>query len=113
MAEWSQQHVLPHMHVYSADHKDLGRVEEAYEDSFQIGKGLIFHKDRYIPYGAIASIEGDRIQLTLSTEEAKEKQWDVRPDYEDHLGDPTQILYDRGHGVHDPFDETTSDTEKA
>jgi hypothetical protein len=32
-------------------------------------------------------------------------RWEKRPNYEDHLGDPTQLLYDRGHGVHDPFDE--------
>ena len=24
----------------------------------------------------------------------------------EHLGDPTQLFYDRGHGVSDPFDET-------
>src|ERR1051326_2654686 len=84
MAEWSQQQVKKHMHVYSADHENLGHVEEAYEDSFLLAKGLIFHKDRYIPYSAIASVEGDRIQLMLNAEEAKERQWDRRPDYEDH-----------------------------
>ncbi len=112
MAEWSQQDVHKHMHVYSSDHEGLGHVEEAYEDSFKIAKGLIFHKDRYIPYSAITSIDKDRIQLTLSAEVAKEKEWDLRPDYENHPGDPTQLLYDRGHGVHDPFDETNTDAER-
>jgi hypothetical protein len=113
MATWSQQNVHKHMHVSSSDHKNLGRVEEVYEDSFQIAKGLIFHKDRYIPYSAIASIDGDHVQLTMSAEATHEREWDLRPDYEDHLGDPTQILYDRGHDVHDPFDETATDTERA
>ncbi len=35
--------------------------------------------------------------------------WEKRPDYEHHLGDPTQLFYDRGHGIHDPFDETNPD----
>jgi len=26
-------------------------------------------------------------------------QWEKRPDYEHHLGDPTQLFYDRGHGI--------------
>jgi hypothetical protein len=113
MPEWSQQNVHKHMHVYSSDNEDLGHVEEVYEDSFMIAKGLIFHKERYIPYSTIASVDDDRVQLILSAEVAKEREWDRRPDYENHLGDPTQILYDRGHGVHDPFEETNTDTERA
>ncbi len=38
-----------------------------------------------------------------------EDSFQKRPDYEHHLGDPTQLFYDRGHGVHDPFDEANSD----
>jgi len=44
--------------------------------------------------------------LSLSEDEADEMKWGRRPDYEHHLGDPTQLFYDRGHGVRDPFDET-------
>ncbi|GHO84845.1 DUF2171 domain-containing protein [Dictyobacter formicarum] len=109
MAEFTQQNVHKHMTVYSSDNKKLGHVGEAYEDSFVVHKGFIFTKDRYIPYSAIQQIEGDTIHLQLTADEAQEKEWTKRPDYEDHLGDPTQLFYDRGHGVHDPFDEEKPD----
>ena len=98
------------MHVYSSDDQSLGHVAHIYEDSFKIEKGLLFHADRYIPYSAIASIDNDRVQLSMNADEiTHNSEWEKRPDYEDHLGDPTQLLYDRGHGVHDPFDETNPD----
>jgi hypothetical protein len=109
MTTWNEQSLHKHMKVISSDNSDLGHVEEVYEDSFLIRKGLIFAKDRYIPYSAIAQVEGNTVHLNLSAAEAHEREWETRPDYEDHLGDPTQLLYDRGHGVTDPFDETNSD----
>jgi hypothetical protein len=109
MTTWNQQNLHKHMSVLSSDNSDLGHVEEVYEDSFLIRKGLIFGKDRYIPYSAITQVEDNKIHLNLSADEAKQPEWEKRPDYEDHLGDPTQLFYDRGHGVHDPFDETNPD----
>ena len=110
MPEWNQHNLHAHMHIYSSDGQDLGHVAHIYEDSFQLQKGLIFHKDRYIPYSAIASVENDRVQLLMSKEEVNDNpEWGKRPDYEDHPGDPLQLFYDRGHGVHDPFDETNPD----
>lgn len=106
MPEWSQKDVHKHMHVYASDNIDIGHVAEVYEDSFLIHKGFFFPKDRYIPYSAIASIANDKVQLTMTADESKEMEWEKRPDYEDHPGDPTQLMYDRGHGIHDPFDET-------
>ena len=109
MSTWSQSDVAQHMRVYASDKQEVGRVAEVYEDSFLIKKGSIFHHDRYIPYQAIASIEHDGVHLLMSTDEVQQKEWQKRPDYEHHLGDPLQLLYDRGHGVHDPFDETNPD----
>jgi hypothetical protein len=105
MANWTQNEVHKHMKVYDKDNHSLGVVEKVYEDSFLIQKGLIFHKDRYIPFDAITSIENDHITLNMSREDVQQYEWKIRPDYEDHPGDPTQLFYDRGHGVHDPFDE--------
>ncbi|MBV9232257.1 MAG: DUF2171 domain-containing protein [Chloroflexi bacterium] len=109
MANWNQQDIHKHMNVYSSDNNDLGHIAEVYEDSFLIHKGFFFPKDRYIPYSAIASVENDRVHLLMSSDEAKDAEWDKRPDYEDHPGDPLQLFYDRGHRVHDPFDETNPD----
>ncbi len=107
---WNQHNLHKHMAVLSSDKNNLGKVEEAYEDSFLIRKGLIFAKDRYIPYSVISYLEGDTVHLSLNANEVHEPKWETRPDFEHHLGDPTQLFYDRDHGIHDPFDETNPDT---
>lgn len=105
MPAWSQQNLHPHMHVYSADNIDLGHVAAVYVDSFLVHKGILFSKDRYFPYNAIATVENEQVRLTMNADEAKDLEWEVRPNYTEHEDDPTQLLYDRGHGVSDPFDE--------
>lgn len=109
MPRWSQHDLRTHMKVLSADSQDLGHVAHVYEDSFLVHKGLFFPTNRYIPYSAIASLSENQVQLSMSAAEARLKEWEKRPDYEHHPGDPTQLFYDRGHGVHDPFDEANPD----
>jgi hypothetical protein len=94
------------MQVYAADNTHLGHIAEVYEDSFLIHKGLFLSKNRYIPYNAITTTEGDRVTLKMNAGEVEEMKWEMRPNYTEHAGDPTQLFYDRGHGVHDPFDES-------
>jgi hypothetical protein len=106
MSTENQHAIHKHMSVYSSDNRNLGQVAEVYEDSFLLRKGL-FAKNRYIPYELITSVDNDRVNLRLSEDEAYEMKWERRPDYEHHLGDPTQLFYDRGHGVRDPFDKAT------
>ena len=106
MPQWDQHSLRTHMHVYSSDDKNLGRITHVYQDSFEIEKGLLLFEERYLPYGSIASVDNDHVHLALSADEVtKNAEWKKRPDYEDHLSDPTQLMYDRGHGVRDPFDE--------
>jgi hypothetical protein len=105
MSDWSAHNIHPSMHVYTLDGKELGHIAKVYKDSFLVHKGHFFPTDRYIPYSAINSIENDRVQLAMDADEAKQKEWEIRPDYEHHLGDPTQLFYDRGHGVPDPYDD--------
>jgi len=110
MSDWKQENLHTHMHVYSSDGQDLGHITHIYEDSFKIQKGLLISTDRYIPYSAIAAVENERVQLVMSKEEVTEnREWESRPDYENHPGDPLQLFYDRGHGIYDPFDETNID----
>lgn len=109
MVRWSQENIHKHMQVYSSDSQSLGKIAEVYEDSFLIHEGVLLKKKRYIPYSAIENVNGDQVQLSMSAGEVNEKEWEVRPDYEDHLGDPLQLFYDRSHGIHDPFDETNPD----
>ncbi len=98
MPKWSAQDLHLHMRVYSSDNQYLGYVAEIYEDSFLVREGVLIHNDRYYPYSAIANVEHDRVHLTMDAENANLLEWKKRPDYENHLGDPLQLFYDRGHG---------------
>ena len=108
MTDYNQDYVQAGMHIYTSDDQELGHVAKAYEDSMLVHKGHIFPTDRYIPYSLIAFIDNGKILLSIPMTEAKEKVWEKRPDYENHLSDPLQLFYDRGHDVHDPFDEADS-----
>lgn len=94
-----------HMTVYSSDNSKLGHVHEIYPDSFLVQKRFIFTHDGYVTYNYIQQVKCDAIHLKMTEDEALAKKWTRRLDYKNHLGDPTQLFYDRGHGVHDPFDE--------
>ena len=109
MVHWNQHDLRVGMKVYSSNIEAVGHVAEIYEDSFLLHKGYFLPTDRYIPYSAIGSLEENDLRLTLSASEILDRKWEKRPDYEHHLGDPTQLMYDRDHGVHDPYDQTIHD----
>ena len=105
MVRWNQHDLRTHMKVYSTDRILVGHVADIYEDSFLLHKGYFLPVDRYMPYSAISALQENEIHLYLSESEVEQRKWERRPDYEHHLGDPTQLMYDRGHGIHDPYDE--------
>lgn len=109
MTQWNQSNLHPRMSVYSSNGDHIGHIAEVYEDSFLIHKGYFFPTDRYIPYSQISGVEEDQVRLLLSSAQLEELRWTKRPDYEHHLGDPTQLFYDEGHGVPNPFDKTDSE----
>jgi hypothetical protein len=100
------------MKVYSADQEHIGHVAEVYEDSFLVHKGYLFPGDRYIPYSVISTVEEERVQLSLNAQQAQDALWKKRPDSENHLSDPTQLFYDRGHGVKDPYNDAPVEPPK-
>ncbi len=106
MTQWNKQNVRAHMRVYTSHDEQAGHVAAAYEDSFLIHKGYFLPVDRYVPYSLISGIEEDQVRLSLSSAQLAEPRWLKRPDYQHHLGDPTQLFYDEGHGVRDPYDDT-------
>ncbi len=109
MTTWKQDNVRPHMRVYAANGEHVGHVAAAYEDSFLVHKGYFFPTDRYLPYTLISNVEEDQLRLSLTPEQLAESCWSKRPDYEHHLGDPTQLFYDEGHGIENPFDHDPHD----
>lgn len=109
MLQWNQQNLRPRMRVYSSNGEHVGHIAAVYEDSFLIHKGYFLPADRYIPYSMVSGVEEDQVRLSLSSEQLAEPRWTKRPDYEHHLGDPTQLFYDEGHGIRNPFDRTDSE----
>jgi hypothetical protein len=70
--------VREHMDVHSSDDKHIGRVDKVVGDKIELAK-LDFStgfKHRYIPLDWIAVIEGDKIVLSLTGDEAKERWTD-------------------------------------
>jgi hypothetical protein len=108
MSRITPQDLHKHMQVYSEDRTELGHIIEIYEDSFEVHKHLL-GKHIYLTYSTVAAVEGEQVRLNITADEAEKPSWQKRPDYENHPGDPTQLFYDRGHGIHDPLDETNPD----
>lgn len=106
MATYSPENLRKHMTVYSADKQKLGHIENVYDDSFEVKKG-VFALDNYIPYDAIASVENDEVTLTMSADAAHDRKWHKRPDYKRDAWDLTELNYDRDHDAHDPNDPFT------
>ncbi|EFH88761.1 DUF2171 domain-containing protein [Ktedonobacter racemifer] len=101
MTQWTSNNIHKGMQVYSAENEDLGHIEKAYDDSFLVQKGLLFHKDRYIPYSVISTIDEENVHLMVSKAEAREMRWDQRPS--EHTGDTLQTFYDHGTDLDNPL----------
>jgi uncharacterized protein (TIGR02271 family) len=71
--------------VYGSDGEKVGAVEEVQPQYVVIGKGLIFHTERYVPVSAIASVENERVHLNIASQEIDRQGWDQLPDVETDL----------------------------
>lgn len=109
MSQWHQNDLRPMMKVYGADEKEIGHIVDTYEETFLMHKGVFFSKDRYIPYSAITSINDEKVQLSMSSDEVEQQEWEKRPDLKAHAADPIQMQYDLGHGIEDPAEEENPD----
>ena len=67
------------MDVAGSDGESLGTVDQLEGDYMVVRKGFFFPSDRYIPVAAAASIEGDRIVLSVTREAALQHGWEPRP----------------------------------
>lgn len=76
---WGQRDIVATTPVFGSDGKKVGTVQEAARDYFMVKKGIFFVHDYYIPYGAIASSDPERIVLTISSDEAKQQDWQQPP----------------------------------
>ncbi|HEY7782798.1 MAG TPA: DUF2171 domain-containing protein [Ktedonobacterales bacterium] len=71
--------ITPGADVYGSDDKKVGTVQQAFEDSFLVRKGMLFVHDYYIPYAYVARVSPDRIDLNMTSDEARDQDWTQRP----------------------------------
>lgn len=71
--------IQPGASVYGSDGEKLGALMEIGPDYLVVEKGLFFPTDYFVPNGAIASIEPDRVTLNLTREQALDQGWDRDP----------------------------------
>jgi len=65
--------------VYALDDQEVGMVEAVRDGYLEIEAGLFFPKRRYVPFAAIQRLEGERVYLTLTKDEAEAQDWDAEP----------------------------------
>lgn len=75
----SADRITPGADVYGSDGKRLGTVQEVYDDSFLVQKGIFFVHDYFIPLNMVSQVTTDRIDLGLSADDAKSQDWSSRP----------------------------------
>lgn len=61
--------------VYGSDGDKVGAVEEVRLQYIVIGKGSIFHTERYLPVSAIAVVENERVRLNITSREFDRQGW--------------------------------------
>jgi len=65
--------------VYGADGDKVGKVIGATSRYILVEKGFFFPSDYYIPASAIASVDADKIYLSVTKDEALNQGWDAEP----------------------------------
>ncbi len=70
--QWTVQ---PGTDVYASDGTKVGSVDTIEGDSLVLRKGFFFPKDHYIPFTAIAGHTDDRIDLNITSDQAKNEDW--------------------------------------
>ena len=67
--------VQPGTDVYGSDGTKVGSVDTIEGDFLVLRKGFFFPKDHYIPFTAIAGHTDDRIDLNITSDQAKNEDW--------------------------------------
>ena len=66
--------------VVTSDGEKLGDVEEVHPHYLVVGKGLIFHSERYVPVSTITDVADNKVYINVSKAEVDRQGWDTIPD---------------------------------
>src|SRR5687767_14491734 len=81
--------------VFTSDDDKIGSVEEVHPHYLVVGKGLIFHSERYVPVSTITSVDGKKVYLGVSKAEVEQQGWDRIPDVADTTSTTDRMDTDR------------------
>jgi uncharacterized protein (TIGR02271 family) len=86
MDRTGQQWQIPEgVDVVGAEGDKVGKVVAAESNYVVVEKGFFFPTDYYIPLGAIASFDGDKVYLNVTKDEALNQNWDQRLSETDYV----------------------------
>ena len=97
--------IRPGADVVGSDGEKLGSAIEIGPDYIVVEKGLFFPTDYVIPNGVIASVEPDRITLTVTKDEALSSGWDRQQGNRQDEPEPTGSGDTEATDARDAFEE--------
>lgn len=68
------------MSVVGSDDQKVGDVADAQGDYVVVSKGFFFPTDYYIPVSAISNVDGDKVYLNVTKDQALDQGWDQVPE---------------------------------
>ena len=98
--------------VVTSDGDKLGDVEEVHPHYLVVGKGLIFHSERYVPVSTITSVEDNKVYLSVSKSEVDSQGWDTIPDIADTTSTSDTMDMTDTRRMTDTVDMTRRDTTR-
>jgi uncharacterized protein (TIGR02271 family) len=98
--------------VYGSDGEKIGTIAGFADDYFVIEKGFLFTTDLYIPMSAVAGVDDDGVQLTMTKDEVENSDFASAPEgYESAGYESTDSSYASG-GAQMSDQETLERTEE-
>ncbi len=58
--------------VYGSNNEKIGQIAEVGQDHLLVQKGMLFHKDMYVPMSAVSRVDGKHVYLNLSKEQVNQ-----------------------------------------
>jgi len=65
--------------VYGSDDEKIGSIAAVTQNHFVIEKGFLFTTDIYVPMSAVASVDEDRVTLTMAKDQVENEDWSTEP----------------------------------
>jgi len=65
--------------VYGSDGEKIGSIADVAQNHFVIEKGFFFTTDVYVPMSTVASVDEDRVTLTMTKKQVENEDWSSEP----------------------------------